>query len=156
MARTFHFKGGTDLHGYGYYAYIEDGSKLIIGENGPREGGTIYKGTYKDAGSTLSLLKKEAPKLYKSIVDYYTEHPEVSEEDDITAPVKNRLQEDLLALAKKYEVISGQEYVSALRANTTAEQAEHGNAYEFNRKMSETYRMMALRAGDYAEQFIGA
>ena len=155
MARIFHFKGGTDPHGYGYYAYIEDGSKLIIGENGPREGGTIYKGTYKDAGSTLSLLKKEAPKLYKSIVDYYTENPEVVE-DDITAPVKNQLKEDLLALAKKYEVISGQEYVSALRANTTAEQAEHGNAYEFNRKMSEAYRMMALRASDYAEQFIGA
>ena len=155
MARTHMFKGGTDIHGYGYYAYIEDGSKLIIGENGPREGGTIYKGTYKDAGSTLSLLKKEAPKLYKSIVDYYTENHEVVE-DDITVPVKNRLQEDLLTLAKKYEVISGQEYVSALRANTTAEQAEHGNAYEFNRKMSETYRMMALKAGDYAKQFIGA
>ena len=155
MAITHTFKGSKGGGRYGYYAYIEDNSKLIIGENGPREGGTIYKGTYKDAGSTLSLLKKEAPKLYKSIVDYYTENPEVVE-DDITTPVKNRLQEDLLALAKKYEVISGQEYVSALRANTTAEQAEHGNAYEFNRKMSETYRMMALRAGDYAKQFIGA
>lgn len=155
MASIYTFKGSKGGGRYGYYAYLKDGL-LVVGEDWPHEGGDIYKGTYANAKSVLALLKKEEPKLYKGIVEYYTENPEVSEEDDITAPVKNQLQEDLLALAKKYEVISGQEYVSALRANTTAEQAEHGNAYEFNRKMSETYRMMALKAGDYAEQFIGA
>lgn len=151
MAITHTFKGSKGGGRYGYYAYIEDGL-LVVGEDWPREGGTIYKGSYENAFDVLALLKKKEPKLYNSITEYYKENPET----DVLDPadwITEKLKEDLLALAKKYEVISGQEYVSALRANTTTEQAEHGNAYEFNRKMSETYRMMALRAREYANQF---
>ncbi len=156
MARTFHFKGGTDLNGYGYYAYIEDGSKLIIGENGPREGGTIYKGKYKDAGSTMMLLKKEAPKLYKSIVDYYTENPEV--ETDVIDPVvwvENKLKASFQRLEVEHRYKADEAYVSAIRANSTEECLSYQAQYELNRKLSETYRMMALRAGEYAKQFKG-
>lgn len=152
MARTHTFKGSTDLNGYGYYAYIEDGSKLIIGENWPREGGTIYKGTYKDAGSTMMLLKKETPKLYKSIVDYYTENPEV-EVIDSTVWVENKLKAAFQQLEVEHRFKADNAYVSALRAGSTEECNTFSAEYELNRKLSETYRMMALRAHEYAKQF---
>lgn len=154
MARTHMFKGGTDLNGYGYYAYIEDDSKLIIGENGPREGGTIYKGKYKDAGSTMMLLKTEAPKLYKSIVDYYTENPEV-EVIDSTVWVENKLKAAFQQLEVEHRFKADNAYVSAIRAGSTKECETFSAEYELNRKLSETYRMMALRAGEYAKQFSG-
>ena len=154
MARTYMFKGGTDLNGYGYYAYIEDGSKLIIGENGPREGGTIYKGKYKDAGSTMMLLKNEAPKLYKSIVDYYTENPEV-EVIDPTVWVENKLKAEFQKLEVEYRFKADNAYVEAMKSNSTEECLSYQAQYELNRKLSETYRMMALRAGEYAKQFKG-
>ena len=72
MARTHTFKGGTDHYGYGYFAYIEDG-QLVIGENWPREGGVVYRGTYRDAGKALADLKKNAESLYNHIVKYYEE-----------------------------------------------------------------------------------
>ena len=72
MSITRHFKGSNDQYGYGYFAYIEDG-QLVIGENWPREGVVTYRGTYRDASRRLDKLKDEAPKLYNSIVKYYTE-----------------------------------------------------------------------------------
>ena len=42
MAVTHRFTGRVNR--YGYYAYIEDGL-LVVGEDWPREGGTIYKGS---------------------------------------------------------------------------------------------------------------
>lgn len=73
MAITHTFKGSKGGGRYGYYAYIEDGL-LVIGEDWPREGGTIYKGSYADSKSILGLLKKQEPKLYKGIVEYYKEN----------------------------------------------------------------------------------
>lgn len=53
-----------------YYAHIEDG-QLVIGYNGPREGGDLYRGDYSGAGKSLKVLQKDAPKLYRAINDYY-------------------------------------------------------------------------------------
>lgn len=75
MAITRHFKGSTDQYGYGYFGYIEDG-QLVLGESWPREGGVTYRGTYCDATAALAKLKDDAPKLYNSIVKYYTEEEE--------------------------------------------------------------------------------
>lgn len=72
MAITRHFKGSTDCYGYGYFGYIEEG-QLVIGENWPREGGVTYRGTYRDATEVLEELKEKAPRLYNSIVKYYTD-----------------------------------------------------------------------------------
>ncbi len=75
MAISRHFKGSTDSYGFGYFGYIEDG-QLVLGENWPREGGVTYRGTYRDAASVLAKLRDTAPKLYNSIVKYYTEEEE--------------------------------------------------------------------------------
>ena len=52
-------------------------------------------------------------------------------------------------------LLEKEEFILALRANTTTDQAEHGQAYGFYHKMSELYRMMSLRAEDYINQFPG-
>lgn len=70
MARTHTFKGSASA-GYGYFAYIEEG-QLVIGEDWGREGGILYRGQYRDAGEYLARLHENAPKLYKSITQYYT------------------------------------------------------------------------------------
>ena len=75
MAITHAFKGSKGGDRYGYYAYLKDGL-LIVGEDWPHEGGDIYKGSYANAKSVLALLKKEEPKLYNGIVEYYKENPE--------------------------------------------------------------------------------
>ena len=69
MARTHTFKGSASA-GYGYAAFIEDG-QLVIGEDWGREGGITYQGDYSHAANHLIQLKKVAPKLYNSIVEYY-------------------------------------------------------------------------------------
>lgn len=75
MAISHHFKGSQDSYGYGYFGYIEDG-QLVLGESWPREGGVTYRGTYRDAAASLTKLKDAAPRLYNSIVKYYTEQEE--------------------------------------------------------------------------------
>lgn len=70
MARTHTFRGSASA-GYGYFAYIEEG-QLVIGEDWGREGGILYRGAYRDAGEYLARLCKGAPKLYRSITQYYT------------------------------------------------------------------------------------
>lgn len=70
MARTHTFKGSASA-GYGYAAFIEDGQLVII-EDWGRDGGVLYRGSYRDAGEYLAILHKNAPKLYKSITQYYT------------------------------------------------------------------------------------
>ncbi|MBQ9700360.1 MAG: hypothetical protein IJV71_07035 [Lachnospiraceae bacterium] len=70
MARTHTFKGSATA-GYGYAAFIEEG-QLVITEDWGREGGVLYRGSYRDAGEYLARLHKNAPKLYKSITEYYT------------------------------------------------------------------------------------
>jgi len=70
MARTHTFKGSASA-GYGYAAFIEEG-QLVITEDWGREGGVLYRGSYRDAGEYLARLHENAPKLYKSITQYYT------------------------------------------------------------------------------------
>lgn len=67
MSITHTFKGSNN-----YYAHIEDG-QLVIGYNGPREGGDLYRGDYSGANKSkvLNVLEKETPKLYKAINNYY-------------------------------------------------------------------------------------
>lgn len=66
MSITHTFKGSNS-----YYAYIEDG-QLVIGYNGPREGGDLFRGDYNGASKSFKVLQKEAPKLYHAINNYYS------------------------------------------------------------------------------------
>ena len=77
MAIKHRFKCSLDYYGYGYYGFIDkETDELVIEESWPREGGEIYRGTYANAYRTLRTLKDEAPRLYNSIIKYYTEKPE--------------------------------------------------------------------------------
>jgi hypothetical protein len=88
MARTHTFKGSASA-GYGYFAYIEEG-QLVIGEDWGREGGILYRGSYRDAKSYLNILKKNAPKLYNSITKYFDERmADEVEEETITHHFKD-------------------------------------------------------------------
>lgn len=149
MAVTHRFTGRT--HRYGYYAYIEDGL-LVVGEDWPREGGTIYKGSYSNAFDVLNTLRLEEPKLYENITEYYKENPEV-EVLDPTVWVENKLKAAFQQLEVEHRFKADNAYVSAIRANSTQECDTFSAEYELNRKLSETYRMMALRAHEYAKQF---
>lgn len=149
MAITHTFKGKADR--YGYYAYIEDGL-LVVGEDWPREGGTIYKGSYANAFDVLNTLRLEEPKLYDNITKYYKENPEVDVIDP-TVWVENKLKAAFQQLEVEYRFKADNAYVSAIRASSTKECESFSAEYELNRKLSETYRMMALRAHEYAKQF---
>jgi hypothetical protein len=151
MAVTHRFTGRA--HRYGYYAYIEDGL-LVVGEDWPREGGTIYKGSYANAFDVLNTLRLEEPKLYENITEYYKENPEV-EVLDPTVWVENKLKAAFQQLEVEHRFKADNAYVSAIRANSTQEHDTFSAEYELNRKLSETYRMMALRAHEYAKQFSG-
>jgi hypothetical protein len=151
MAITHTFKGRADK--YGYYAYIEDGL-LVVGEDWPREGGTIYKGSYANAFDVLNTLRLEEPKLYDNIVEYYKENPEVDVLDP-TVWVENKLKAAFQQLEVEHRFKADNAYVSAIRAGSIKECETFNTEYELNRKLSETYRMMALRAGEYARQFNG-
>ena len=153
MAITHTFKGSKGGGRYGYYAYIEDGL-LVVGEDWPREGGTIYKGSYVNAFDVLALLKKKEPKLYNSITEYYKENPETDVLDP-TVWVENKLKAAFQQLEVEHRYKADEAYVSAIRAGSTKECETFSAEYELNRKLSETYRMMALRAGEYAKQFSG-
>ena len=81
MAITYTFKGGRGIHGYGYYAYVED-DQLVIGEDWPREGGDTFRGNIRDATKALEELKKEAPALYDNITKYYEDElKNIADED---------------------------------------------------------------------------
>ena len=149
MAVTHRFTGRVNR--YGYYAYIEDGL-LVVGEDWPREGGTIYKGSYANAFDVLNTLRLEEPKLYDNITEYYKENPEV-EVIDSTVWVENKLKAAFQQLEVEHRFKADNAYVSALRAGSTEECNTFSAEYELNRKLSETYRMMALRAHEYAKQF---
>lgn len=149
MAVTHRFTGRVNR--YGYYAYIEDGL-LVVGEDWPREGGTIYKGSYVNAFDVLNTLRLEEPKLYDNITEYYKENPEV-EVLDPTVWVENKLKAAFQQLEVEHRFKADNAYVSALRAGSTEECNTFSAEYELNRKLSETYRMMALRAHEYAKQF---
>ena len=69
MARTHTFVGSAKS-GCGYAAFIEEG-KLLITEDWGNWGGILYHGDQSHAANILIRLKKEAPKLYNSIVEYY-------------------------------------------------------------------------------------
>lgn len=125
---------------------------LVVGEDWPREGGTIYKGSYANAFDVLNTLRREEPKLYDNIVKYYKENPEV-EVLDPTVWVENKLRAAFQQLEVEHRFKADNAYVSAIRADSTQECDTFSAEYELNRKLSETYRMMALRAHEYAKQF---
>lgn len=69
------FKGSCG-NNYGYYAFIDgETNELVIGEDWPREGGEIFRGTYETAvPRTLKTLAKDAPKLANAIEEYYKKY----------------------------------------------------------------------------------
>lgn len=93
MARTHTFKGSASA-GYGYAAFIEDG-QLVITEDWGREGGILYRGTYRDSEKYLNKLAVQAPKLFSSITKYYAEEAKKEEEMKVkisdAAPVKETI-----------------------------------------------------------------
>ena len=93
MARTHTFKGSASA-GYGYFAYIEDG-QLVIGEDWGREGGILYKGPYActDANYYLHKLVVQAPKLYKSITEYYAEQAKKEKSNQEPWYVRHRFKD---------------------------------------------------------------
>jgi hypothetical protein len=153
MAITHTFKGSKGGGRYGYYAYIEDGL-LVVGEDWPREGGEIYRGSFVNAFDALEVLRKNEPKLFNSITEYYKENPE-KDIIDPTVWVENKLKAAFQQLEVEHRFKADNAYVSTIRTNSTNECETFGAEYELNRKLSETYRMMALRAGEYAKQFSG-
>ena len=153
MAITHTFKGSKGGGRYGYYAYIEDGL-LLVGEDWPREGGTIYKGSYENAFDVLALLKKKEPKLYNSITEYYKENPETDVLDPVVW-VENKLKAAFQQLEVEHRFKADNAYVSAMRADNTTDCEAYQTEYELNHKLSEVYRMMSFRAREYAKQFKG-
>lgn len=79
---NYQFADSRDLHGNGWYGWIEDG-KLVIGHEAPREGGILFRGTYTEAAERgwLVTLLKEDQRLYHDIELYFTKHG-VSDESD--------------------------------------------------------------------------
>lgn len=75
MSITHTFAGSRAGHDYGYYAFIENG-ELVIGDDWPHEGGTLYRGTYFGASRIMKTLERENVRLFNSINKYYTTHPE--------------------------------------------------------------------------------
>ena len=69
------FKGSwSQLHGYGYYAYIDINDDFVIGEERGREGGELYRGEYKGEDTPwLKNIKFEEVTLYNNIVRYFRE-----------------------------------------------------------------------------------
>ena len=153
MAITYTFKGSKGGDRYGYYAYIEDGL-LVVGEDWPHEGGEIYRGSFVNAFDALEVLRKNEPKLFNSIMEYYKENPE-KDIIDPTVWVENKLKAAFQQLEVEHRFKADEAYVSAMRADNTTDCEAYQTEYELNRKLSEVYRMMALRAHEYAKQFKG-
>jgi hypothetical protein len=89
MARTHTFEGSN--FDFGYYAYIEDRYKLVIGEERGREGGILFSGTYAEAAERgwLATLLRENQKLYRAIDKYFIKHgaePKVPIKENTSSP----------------------------------------------------------------------
>ena len=68
------FNDSRDLHGNGWYGYIEEG-KLVIGHEAPREGGVLFRGTYEEAAERgwIATLLREDLRLYDDIERYFSQ-----------------------------------------------------------------------------------
>lgn len=72
MAKQYTLAGSN--FDFGYYAWIENKDTLVYGEERGREGGILYRGKFKgDTTPYMKDLKRENPKLYNSIVNYFKE-----------------------------------------------------------------------------------
>jgi hypothetical protein len=69
------FNDSRDLHGNGWYGYIEEG-KLVIGHEAPREGGILFRGTYEEAAERgwIATLLREDIRLYDDVERYFAKH----------------------------------------------------------------------------------
>lgn len=71
---TTYFKV-LDVHEYGWYAYAED-DIFILGDDYPHEGGTLYKGEFKeDKIPYLNEFKRDCPEAYDNAVKYFNSRP---------------------------------------------------------------------------------
>ena len=68
------FKDSRDLHGNGWYGYIEEG-KLVIGHEAPREGGILFRGTYEEAAERgwIATLLREDQRLHEDIEKHFSQ-----------------------------------------------------------------------------------
>lgn len=84
MAITHQFKDSRDFHGNGWYGYIENG-QLVICHEAPREGGVLFKGTYKEAAERgwLAALLREDQRLYNDIEKYFIKHGVKDDTEDL-------------------------------------------------------------------------
>lgn len=84
------FNDSRDLHGNGWYGYIENG-QLVIGHEAPREGGILFRGTYEEAAERgwLAALLREDQRLYHEIDKYFIKHgaePKVPIKEKTSSP----------------------------------------------------------------------
>lgn len=57
---------------YGYWAFLDNDGMLVIGEERGYYGGQLYRGPWKgDDTPYLSDIKKEQPKLFSKITNFY-------------------------------------------------------------------------------------
>lgn len=119
MAITHHFRRCTDVHGYGYFAYIED-NKLVIGEHWPHEGGVLYEGNYLNSVMLLERLKEKCPSLCGDIVKYFDEHPyECNGWKDNPQPKKDASEKGTEKTYKaKVHMDNGETHIILVRSNS--------------------------------------
>ena len=87
---THQFKDSRDLHGYGYYGYIERG-QLVLCHDAPREGGVYFRGTYEEAVTHkyMEELRMHDHALYSDIEKYFIKHgtePKVPIKEKTSSP----------------------------------------------------------------------
>lgn len=81
MASEKYFVGSfSQSYGCGYYAYVDDNGKLVIGEERGREGGQLYCGEYKGINTPyMNKIKKESIELYNSIASFFDKEGTMAE-----------------------------------------------------------------------------
>lgn len=63
---------GKKYTNFGFYAYINDDKKLVIGEERGREGGDLYIGEWKGMNTPyLQDIMKEDPILFNEILEFF-------------------------------------------------------------------------------------
>lgn len=65
-------KFGKKTTNFGFYAYINDDNKLVIGEERWREGGDLYTGDWQGMRTPyIQKIREEDPTLFNEILDHF-------------------------------------------------------------------------------------
>lgn len=65
-------KFGKKNTSFGFYAYINEDKKLVIGEERGRDGGDLYTGDWRGMSTPyIQRIRKEDPTLFNEILEYF-------------------------------------------------------------------------------------